>query len=493
MTLIFINHTYKYETESLVKMFFPCDRFEHEYNSKDLDRDDIIVTRVKKGRKHYFLLAVVKLNSKIAYFHTKLSVNSENLEFELQRMLAIALYNALKEITAFDSKWGIMTGIRPVKNMNFYIKHGKTLDEAKEIFSKDFLVSEQKIKLCEKTLKNQTDIIKISNDNSYSLYISIPFCPSRCSYCSFVSHSIANDKAAKIVEDYIIKLIEELKFISNQAGLLNLNLETVYIGGGTPVALSAEQLKLLCDAVKEYFPLDKVREYTIEAGRADAITLEKLKVIKNSGANRISINPQSFNDEVLKAIGRRHTAKDVYNAFNMAKSVGLNEINMDFIAGLPNDTLDSFKMSIDKAIALDPCNITVHTLTIKRSSDLYFGLKQGLPQESIADMVNYAYKALTDNGYEPYYLYRQKNTLQNLENVGYAKKGYECLYNIFMMEEVHTVLAAGAGSVSKLILKDSGVERIFNYKYPFEYIKRFDNVPERKKAVYDFYKTYNNC
>lgn len=491
MTIIFNGHPFKYEIEAVCKLFFPCILFRHEYESKDFNRENLIITRRKRGKTTTRLLAAVKLNGKLFVSGEKILNLHPRYEKESERLLAVALYHALHAATGIDVTWGIMTGIRPVKQMNYWLEKGKTPEEVRSIFAKDYLVSPQKIALCEKTLGNQLEIIEASKPNSYSLYVSIPFCPTRCSYCSFVSSSISQPKAKALMSEYVEKLCQELYCIGQKIKHLGLCLETVYIGGGTPTTLSADQLKRLTDCINQNFPMDTVKEYTIEAGRADTITEEKLCVIKDAGATRISINPQTFNDEVLINIGRKHTARQVLDCYEMAKRLGFDDINMDFIAGLPGDTLESFRNTMDLAVQLSPTNITVHTLTIKRSSDLFHpgDLDHTLPDLEISKMVEYAYQILTKHGYEPYYLYRQKNTLQNLENVGYCKKGYRGLYNIYIMEEIHTILAAGAGGVSKLIReKSQKVQRIFNYKYPFEYIREFSEIIKRKDMIEDFYE-----
>lgn len=491
MTIIFNGHSFKYEIEAVCKLFFPCVLFRHEYESEDFQRDNLIITRRRPGKRTTGLLAAVKLNGKLYAASERVENAHPRYEDECERLLAIAVYHALQKATGIDVKWGVMTGIRPVKQMNYWIEKGKSPEEVRRIFQEDYLVSPQKIALCEKTLGNQVEIIDASKPNSYSLYVSIPFCPTRCSYCSFVSSSISQPKAKALMDEYVVKLCEELRCIAEKIEGLGLCLETAYIGGGTPTTLSAEQLKMLTDCINQNFPMDTVKEFTIEAGRADTITEEKLRVIKEAGATRISINPQTFNNQVLENIGRKHTAEQVIECYHLAKRLGFDDINMDFIAGLPGDSLESFKKTIDLAVELSPTNITVHTLTIKRSSDLFHpgDLDQNLPDLEISKMVEYAYNLLCQNGYEPYYLYRQKNTLQNLENVGYCKKGYEGLYNIYIMEEIHTILAAGASGVSKLIReKSQKVQRIFNYKYPFEYIREFSEMLKRKDAIEEFYR-----
>ena len=313
-----------------------------------------------------------------------------------------------------------------------------------------------------------------------SLYISIPFCPSRCSYCSFVSHSIA--EAGKLIPAYVDCLCRELSIWGELIRRLELKLDTVYIGGGTPTAISAEQLGQIMDAVRANMHMDPVREYTVEAGRPDTITPEKLEVIRSHGATRITINPQTLNDKVLRAIGRKHTAQQAVDAFRLARSLGFANINMDLIAGLPEDTPDSFRDTLDRVIALDPESITVHTLTLKRSAALY---AQGGSQiaNPAAAMVDYSVRRLPEAGYRPYYLYRQKNTLENLENVGYAKPGFESLYNILIMDETQTILGAGCAASTKLVTPDGQITRIHNHKFPYEYIGRFDSLMEKKQQI----------
>ncbi|MBO7519454.1 MAG: coproporphyrinogen dehydrogenase HemZ, partial [Clostridia bacterium] len=338
-------------------------------------------------------------------------------------------------------------------------------------------------------------IIATSKPESFSLYVSVPFCPSRCSYCSFVSHSVENAK--DIIPEYLELLKEELKYTARIVKDLKLKLQTVYVGGGTPTSISADQLKNLLFTIRENFDFSCVQEFTVEAGRPDTVDSLKLAAIKSAGATRISINPQSMNDEVLKTIGRRHTAADQKKAFSLARQAGFDNINTDLIAGLPGDTPESFKETLKEILSLNPESVTVHALSVKRAANI---TRAGeLPDMSVgtlaAQMVDYARQTLKGAGLSPYYMYRQSKTVGNLENVGYAKKGYEGLYNVFIMDETHTVLACGASAVSKL--KEPGgnnIERIFNFKYPYEYIKRFDEIIARKegiKAYYDKYPVFN--
>ena len=285
--------------------------------------------------------------------------------------------------------------------------------------------------------------------------------------------------------ELLVKEIEETAKIANDLGL---ELQSVYIGGGTPTALDEENLKKVTDAVSANFDISEKVEYTIESGRPDSITKEKLEIIKNSAAQRISINPQTFNDSVLEEIGRKHTSKQTEDAMLLARECGFDNINMDIIAGLPTDTLQSFDNTLKKVLSFEPENVTVHTLALKRSSTLVTEDKQKGDAETASQMLSLAFKTLSKNGYAPYYMYRQSKCLGNLENVGWAKKGFECEYNIYMMEETHTVLAVGAGAVTKLRNPHSNeIERIFNYKYPYEYISGFDEILSRKKRIGEFY------
>lgn len=289
---------------------------------------------------------------------------------------------------------------------------------------------------------------------------------------------------------YVDLLCTELEQIGEIAKKLSLRLETVYFGGGTPTTLSADLLTKIFKTIEKHFDMSTLREYTVEAGRPDTVTEDKLFALKAAGVTRISINPQSFNDEVLEAIGRRHTSQQTIDAFNLARSLGFDNINMDFIAGLPKDSLDSFKSSIDKGIALGAESITVHTLALKSAAymvtrDMTFDLTDRL---TTADMVRYSNAVLSDSGYYPYYMYRQSKSLGNLENVGWCKPNYDCLYNVYMMDETHSVFSAGAGGVTRLKNQENGhIERIYNYKYPYEYIDSFDEIVKRKMGIYTFY------
>jgi oxygen-independent coproporphyrinogen-3 oxidase len=332
-----------------------------------------------------------------------------------------------------------------------------------------------KINIILSVLDIENTVIKNISCQDISLYISIPFCKTRCCYCSFVSHSI--DKAGHLIEEYLDVLNSELELLSKLVKKKSLNLKCVYIGGGTPTSLNEEQLFKLLSIVDKNFDLSHVMEYTLEAGRADTITKQKLVCAKKFGVNRISINPQTSNNEILKSLGRNHTWQDVVWAYDLAVDAGFNNINMDIIAGLPNESLESYKNTIDGVLDLAPQSITVHTLSMKKGSKIGQNNKDLQNQyQYVSKMLEYSSYKLSKYGYKPYYLYRQKSILGNLENVGYSKQKYWGIYNIFIMEEVMSILAAGAGGVSKIISSGNKIDRSFNFKYPYEYINDFTKI-----------------
>ena len=481
MTVYFENNTYKYETEAVLKLFCPLESFEFEYDKPAPDQGDRIVVSVSD--KLYILAC---LHGKTCEKFLPLPEESE-YEISLCRML----YKALSEITGVTSKWGCLTGIRPVKKVNALIEEGLSKEEIFEKLKEKYYISPEKFELSYRTAVTQKNALDTLDPKSYSLYVSIPFCPSRCSYCSFVSHSIQSKGAKELIPQYVDMLCREIEETGNILRGKNTFCDTVYIGGGTPTSLSAQEIEKIMQAIAKNIDISKIREYTVEAGRADTITEDKLIAIRDNGATRISVNPQTMIDSVLKAVGRKHTAAQVEKCFALARSLGFKNINMDTIAGLPTDTTEGFKETIDRLTALDPESITVHTLTVKRSADLFKSSddlrKNYLTDNSISEMVDFAFAKLTEKGYDPYYLYRQKNTVGNLENVGYAKKGYESLYNIYIMEEAQNIIACGAGGSTKLIDHSTGkITRHFNYKFPYEYISRYEKMTAYKPQLEEF-------
>ncbi len=485
MNIYCINHDFLYETEKLLLLFLPNEKNTalKEFNS---DGGDYFYTEIFETKEEikYTIEFSYKGEKKKAE-KTNPYIENEDKEYQL---LSLA-FPVLSEIFSFSPKWGMLTGVRPSKLL---MKKMVESDEktAVDFFKNRFFVSDEKTDLALSVSKTEWAIIEKSPENSFSLYISIPFCPTRCSYCSFVSHSIGTENAKKLVPEYVEKLCEEIEFTGKQAKECGLILTTVYWGGGTPTTLSAQQLDKVLTAIEENFDLSNLIEYTVEAGRPDTVTEEKLDTLKKHNVTRISVNPQTFNNKVLKAIGRNHTAEETEEKFLLAKKKSFESINMDLIAGLPEDTFESFKNSVDKAIFLGADNITVHTLTLKRSSNIVTeNEKESVTADNIEKMLNYSFSALTKAGYKPYYMYRQTKSLNNLENVGWCKEGKECVYNILMMEEYQHILSVGAGSVTKLLSPNiEKIERVFNYKFPFEYISRFDSLLEKKKRVTEFFE-----
>lgn len=474
MNLYVKNHTFWFELENLTRLFFPNEKI-NVIKNFDSVCAPYIYTEVSDK-----ICISVSINS----FSKQMSAEKTD---DNELTAAQLLYVILCEYTEISQPWGLLTGVRPVKLFR------KIADElgaegARKKFTEQFFVSGEKLALAEETEKNEKKILDLSRPDSFSLYVGIPFCPSRCSYCSFVMSSI--ERAKKLIEPYVNLLCEEIKATAEIASSLGLRLETVYFGGGTPTTLSAEQLNKVLGTVNKCFDIKKCREFTVEAGRPDTIDKEKLYALKENKVDRISINPQTVNDSVLKEIGRKHTSAQFFDSFSLARKCGFNNINTDLIAGLPSDSFDSFKNSLDSIRGLSPECITVHTLCMKRASTL---TNQGVTLNKndavqTRRMLDYTSDMLVKDEYIPYYMYRQSRMVGNLENVGWSKRGYESLYNVYVMDETHTILACGSGGVTKL--KQYGtdyLERVFNFKYPYEYIDRFDEIIERKSAVKRFY------
>ena len=476
MNLYIHDHPYHYEMENLARAFF-------------FTEEVCVIREFDELTEPYIYTSVgdrVYVSVRVGGYSGELSAP---LSDDDELTMAQLMYRLLSEACSRDLPWGLLTGVRPIKLFSALCAEDGE-EAAEERFRDALYVSEPKIDLSRRVASNQRDIIARSDSRSCSLYVSIPFCPSRCSYCSFVSQSI--ERAGKLIDEYLSLLLRELSHTAGIIRNLGLRLLSVYIGGGTPTTLSAEQLDLLLSAIENDFDLSECAEFTVEAGRPDTVTRGKLSILKDHRVTRISINPQTFNDDVLERIGRRHTARQTIDAFLLARELGFDNINMDLIAGLTSDTPESFRSTLDTVLSLDPESVTVHTLAVKRSARLNApdaAAEQGYTAGMLAD----AGRALSSAGYEPYYLYRQSKMLSNLENIGWAKPGCFSPYNIYIMEETHSILACGAGAVTKLRDCSSNyLERIFNFKYPYEYISRFDELIGRKERIAQFYDEYNS-
>lgn len=477
MNLYVKNHNFHFELENLTRLFFPNEKI-------------TVIRDFSEPQPPYIYTEVsdkITISVNIGSFNKSETAVKKLTDDDNELVSAQLLYKLLCDFTGLTQPWGILTGVRPVKLLRKLAEESSE-EQAVKKFEKDFFVSNEKIALSRETEHNERKILELSRPESFSLYVGIPFCPSRCSYCSFVMASI--ERAEKLIEPYTKLLCEEIKRTAEIANKLGLRLETVYFGGGTPTTLSAEQLDTVLRTVNKCFDMSTCREFTVEAGRPDTIDIAKLFALKENKVNRISINPQTTNDEVLKTIGRKHTAQQFFDAFELARKCGFDNINTDLIAGLPTDTPESFKNSLDSIVRLNAECITVHTLCMKRASRLTTeGVTLDLQQARDArEMLAYTQNILGQNEYIPYYMYRQSRMVGNLENVGWSKKGFESLYNVYVMDETHTILACGSGGVTKLKRNNPDyLERIFNFKYPYEYIDRFDEVIQRKSGIMQFY------
>ena len=405
----------------------------------------------------------------------------------LQRILKQSFYQAALPLRdGPPPPWGALTGIRPAKLASRALESGMSEAETHTLFRETYFVSESRTRLALDAARAGLAAKASLNPDEISLYIGIPFCPTRCTYCSFVSADV--QKALKLVEPYLEGLCREITSAAPLLREAGLSLRTIYIGGGTPTTLSAGQLDRLLTQVEKSFDLSRLTEYTVEAGRPDTITAEKLAVLAAHNVDRVSVNPQSMEDHVLAAMGRDHRAEDIVTAYDIVRASGVPMVNMDLIAGLPRDTVDGFRYTLDRVLEMAPENITVHTLALKKGSRLMLE-RQGLPSgEDTAAMLDYAWDRLRGAGYLPYYLYRQKYMSGALENIGWCKPGCEGLYNICIMEELHTILALGGGGSTKLTDPGTGkIVRITNPKYPHVYLERLDQVCANKAQLVPFH------
>ncbi len=406
---------------------------------------------------------------------------SENLINKVFRAAcANSFVHAAMKIHKINLPWGSMCGIRPAKNAREMAEDGSNDDEIEYIFEKIYEVSPEKTRLAMTVAKNEQKILNEIGKNSVSIYIGIPFCPTRCLYCSFVSTDMR--VSGKYMNAFCDKLVLEIKKTAEVIKRLGAFAESVYIGGGTPTSLDNENLEKILSAVNEYFDLKKIKEFTLEAGRADTITDEKLAAAKKYGVTRISVNPQTMNDKTLKRVGRKHTAQDVKDIFLKAREIGFDNINMDLIAGLPDESFEDFKYSVDEVLKLDPDDITIHTMCVKHGARLKNAELEFTESKTMNRMLEYAQEKMKNTGRIPYYMYRQKNMVGNLENVGYAYPDKMCSYNISIMEETQTIIALGGGGSTKIVTDDD-IIRIYNYKDPKEYIEKFENILEKKDEI----------
>ncbi len=476
MILHLSGETNRYYVQTLCMVFFPGAKFgEGEEATPETPVVSLTVTDLEGGGK--CASAVISYRGKTTTA-TESVYPDENIVGDRVAKIAEgrAIFGAGKEMFRHTPPWGILTGVRPSKVASELLMTGRGILKSKALLRDEYFVNPQKAALAVSVASTEMKLCKGLTDDLCSVYISIPFCPTRCAYCSFVSYT--SGRLLSLIPEYLQTVAEDIDRMFETIRGIGKRVASVYIGGGTPTTLSAEQLRFLLSRVTANVDPATLMEFTLEAGRPDTITREKLAVAAEYGVTRISVNPQILSDEILESIGRRHTVDDFMRAYEIAAASDIRDINVDLIAGLPGDNFANFAYSIDKIIELSPSNITVHTFCVKKAADV-LRENSGVYSLSGGDAgkcVSYAQLKTKFAGYRPYYMYRQKNTVGNLENVGYAKEGAECMYNIFMMEELHSIFAVGAGAVTKLVdyhrpgQGKSRILRLFTPKYPYEYL-----------------------
>ena len=478
MKLLLRGHSDRYALEQLQMSLFPEEPLEFTEQPFPPGEDGAVST-LSTGKVYLTATTKITLGGKAATASRRLRRDKETVRLR-RRTLQQSYYLAALQLLPETPPWGALAGVRPTKLTTRHLLEGGTPKTAERLMRDVYYISEERRKLCLECSLATVEAARRLEKTDLSLYIGIPFCPTRCAYCSFVSKSI--EREGDLLEPFLEALLREIAYTGDLLRRSPYRVRALYIGGGTPTTLSAGQLRLLMEAISAHFDLDRLIEYTVEGGRPDTLTAEKLRVIRSLGCGRISINPQTMSDAVLRAVGRRHTAEDTRAAYAMAREAGFPGINMDLIAGLPGDSAASFSDSLGQVLALRPENITVHTLALKRGA---FLSRQGLPsQEEVRAMLEEAGPRLRAAGYAPYYLYRQKYMSGSFENVGWCLPGFAGFYNICMMEELHTILSLGGGGMNKVNLPGGKLLRFHNPKYPREYIAQLDEVLREKDEIF---------
>ena len=486
MKLYFTGHEEKYAVEQTLLTLFPGEKPVYPAGpaiEPDLDEDNVLRLALHHGPQT--LTAVARLtrggrtHQAVARVGRKALTGDRVADTRLtRRCLQRAFYRAAVACLGTEPPWGMLAGVRPVKLPVKAVRSGATFSQAEAMLRDTYHVSPARRRLAMDCARACLDVEASLSPQEVSLYVGIPFCPTRCAYCSFISAAGQNNK---LIPPYLEALFREIDAAGAALDRLGKTVRSVYIGGGTPTTLSAAQLSALMARLRQAFSLNPGLEYTVEAGRPDTITREKLTAIREGGGNRISVNPQSMSERVLQAMGRAHGPAEILRAYGLVRQAGFTAVNMDLIAGLPQDSAEGFRHTLDQVITMGPENITVHTLALKRGSRLR---EEGsaLPDgAAVAHMLDYAWEALGGAGYVPYYLYRQKYMSGSFENVGWCRPGAESLYNICMMEELHPVLSLGAGGVTKAVdLAQGCVRRLSNPKYPQEYLREQERIIQDK-------------
>ncbi|MGO5095449.1 coproporphyrinogen dehydrogenase HemZ [Agathobaculum sp. LCP25S3_E8] len=478
------GHALKHAVEEMLFHLLPTVTLTHADTICE-DEDDWCRSILTEADGQAQAKAIVCVDGMVRESESSASVEGlQSLDYKrtITELVKTTVYDAVVPALSEPPVWGSLTGVRPAKLARGLIERGMSRGEAAAYLREHFHVSPDRTALTIRAAATAMELDRAIGPEDISLYVGIPFCPSRCYYCSFVSATTA--QSGQLIEPYLDTLcreVEETAVLVREAGKW---VQSVYIGGGTPTTLDERQLARLLTALEKNFDFSHLREYTVEAGRPDTITPEKLAALRAAGVGRVSINPQSMDDAVLAAIGRRHSAQDVLRAYDEARQAGFEAINMDVIAGLTGDTANSFARTMDTLIGLAPENITVHTLAIKRGADLTDKAAAAAQRDTVSRMLDGASHALQTAGFGPYYLYRQKFTAGGFENVGWCKPDTECFYNVTMMEELQTILSLGAGGVSKRVERATGwIERTNNPKYPLEYIRAADRLTDGKRKL----------
>ena len=488
MKLYYRGHDYKYAAEQMLLTLFPTERPEYA-DAPPGPGEDALVLSLSRGETWATATAALTWGGAEyrAARRCRVSELTDQLSADraLQRILKLAFYDAGTAALGKEPPWGALTGVRPVKIPAKAMLAGASPAQAEKVLRDTYRVSPGRRKLAMDCAQASLAAQRSLGEHEVSLYVGIPFCPTRCAYCSFVSADVG--RALKLIDPFLDALSREIRATGAMLADAGLRVRTVYFGGGTPTTLTAPQLDRLMGELAEHIDLSACTEYTVEAGRPDTITAEKLAVLGRRGCGRVSVNPQSMSDAVLAAMGRAHRAADILRAFALVRESGIGCVNMDLIAGLPGDSADGFRASLDQVLELAPENVTVHTLALKKGSRLMEGETPLPPGEDVAAMLDYAWAALRESGQIPYYLYRQKYMSGSFENVGWCLPGTESLYNICMMEELHTIVSLGGGGVTKLVDRNTGyITRIANAKYPQEYIQKIDAICADKARVAEF-------
>jgi len=511
MKLRLVGHDYKYAVEQIMLALFPGERPEYS-DANTLGSGELFSeSSLRLGPVFAQAVTLMRCGATVSRGYARVGRNKLTgklaTDRALQRIIKQSFYRAAVRFIEAPPEWGSLTGIRPAKLAAAALESGSSAKAAAARLVREFFVSPERAAMCVDAAQASLALKRGLGPRDIALYVGIPFCPTRCAYCSFVSNSV--EKSFGLVEPFVGALLSEIGVAAETVRALGLRIVSVYIGGGTPTALPEQALEAVISMLDTSFDLSGAREYTVEAGRPDTITGEKMEILARLGVGRVCVNPQSMSEGVLSAIGRMHSPADVTEAVRLVrdactadrsncaadrgdrKNARLSEtplpsrttLNMDVIAGLPADTPEGFAHTLDTVLDLTPENVTIHTLSLKKGSRIMLEGTAIPSGAHVAGMLEYAARRLRERGYRPYYLYRQKYTSGGFENTGWSLPGHECIYNMCMMEELCTVLALGGGGVTKLVSPDGRIERVFNAKYPREYILNAGKIADKYKRI----------